>query len=280
MADVFTWMCPHLDADCDGHLAGIVLRPDGVHFRDTSARVLAAWLIAQAQRHGVFADVRVDGPEAHAGRDDARRRDERNRVKKYILFDHDGVLVDTEFWYYKAGERALAEIGLTLDKDQYLRDMNQGLGTWAQARAAGIDEQTISRQREVRNEYYQEYLRTEAIEIEGVVETLAELSKYVRMAIVTTAKRADFEIIHEQRQIRQFMDFVLVREDYELTKPHPEPYLTGLEAPRSHQEETLVVEDSSRGLNSAVAAGIDCVIVYNDFTKAQDFSQASYRIET
>ena len=64
------------------------------------------------------------------------------RVKKYILFDHDGVLVDTEFWYYKAGERALADIGLTLDKDQYLRDMNQGLGTWAQARAAGIDEQT------------------------------------------------------------------------------------------------------------------------------------------
>ena len=33
-----------------------------------------------------------------------------------ILFDHDGVLVDTEFWYYKAGERALADIGVTLDK--------------------------------------------------------------------------------------------------------------------------------------------------------------------
>ena len=41
----------------------------------------------------------------------------------------------------------------------------------------------------------------------------------------------------------------------------------------------LVVEDSSRGLTSALAAGIDCVIVYNEFTKAQDFSQASYRIE-
>ena len=116
---------------------------------------------------------------------------------------------------------------MTLDKDQYLRDMNEGLGTWAQARAVGIDEQTISRQREVRNDYYQEYLRTEAIEIEGVVDTLAELSPYVRMAIVTTARRVDFEIIHEKRQMRQFMDFVLVREDYKLAKPHPEPYLTG-----------------------------------------------------
>jgi len=201
-------------------------------------------------------------------------------VKKYILFDHDGVLVDTEFWYFKAGERALADIGLTLDKDLYLRDMNQGLGTWAQARAAGVDERTIDRQREVRNDYYQEYLRTEAIEIEGVVEALAELSKYVRMAIVTTAKRVDFDIIHEERQIRQFMDFVLVREDYKLAKPHPEPYLTGLKRLGATREETLVVEDSARGLNSAVAAGIDCVIVDNDFTKAHDFSRASYRIET
>jgi HAD superfamily hydrolase (TIGR01509 family) len=209
-----------------------------------------------------------------------RRRKRIIRVKKYILFDHDGVLVDTESWYYKAGERALADIGLDLDKDQYLRDMDEGQATWAQARAAGIDEQIISRLREVRNDYYQEYLRTEAIEIEGVVEALAELSKYVRMGIVTTAKRADFEIIHEKRQIRQFMDFVLVREDYELAKPHPEPYLAGLKRLGATKEETLVVEDSSRGLNSAVAAGIDCAIVHNEFTKAHDFSRATYRIGT
>ncbi len=133
---------------------------------------------------------------------------------------------------------------------------------------------------EVRNEYYQEYLRTEAIEIEGVVETLAELSKYVRMAIVTTAKRADFDLIHEKRQIRQFMDFVLVREDYVLAKPHPEPYLTGLRHLGAAKEATLVVEDSSRGLQSAVAAGIDCVIVHNDFTAGHDFSGAGHRIDT
>jgi HAD superfamily hydrolase (TIGR01509 family) len=200
-------------------------------------------------------------------------------VKKCILFDHDGVLVDTEFWYYRAGERALADIGLTLDRDQYLRDMAQGSGTWAQARAAGVDEQIISRQREVRDAYYQEHLRTEPIEIDGVVDALAELSKHVRMAIVTTAKRVDFDLIHEQRRIRQFMDFVLVREDCERAKPHPEPYLTALKRFGATSAETLVVEDSSRGLSSAVAAGIDCVIVHNDFTQGQDFSRASYRID-
>ena len=195
-------------------------------------------------------------------------------MKKYILFDHDGVLVDTELWYFKAGEHALADIGVAVDRGQYLRDMSQGLGTWAQAKAAGVDELTINRQRDVRSVYYQEYLRTEAIEIDGVVEALAELSQSVCMAIVTTAKRADFELIHQKRQITTYMDFVLVREDYTRAKPDPEPYLTGLKRFGAAREETLVVEDSSRGLSSAVAAGIDCVIVHNDFTKSQDFKRS------
>ena len=99
------------------------------------------------------------------------------------------------------------------------------------------------------------------------------------MAIVTTAKRADFEIIHEKRQITQFMEFVLVREDYGLAKPHPEPYLAALERFGGAKDRTLVVEDSERGLRSAVAAGIDCAVVDNEFTRGGDFSQASHRIE-
>jgi HAD superfamily hydrolase (TIGR01509 family) len=201
-------------------------------------------------------------------------------MKKYILFDHDGVLVDTESWYFAAAERALADIGFALDKQQYLRDMTLGLGSWGQAKAAGMDEQVLNTVRVARDAYYQEYLRTEEIEIEGVIEALAQLSRYARMAIVTTSKRVDFEIIHERRQILPFMDFVLVREDYELAKPHPEPYLTGLKRFGAIKEETLVVEDSGRGLSSAVAAGIECAIVHNDFTQSHDFSQASYRINT
>ncbi|MBB2891678.1 hypothetical protein [Flexivirga oryzae] len=59
--------------------------------------------------------------------------------KKFILFDHDGVLVDTEHWYYRAGERALADIGLTLDRAQYLRDIrarSARLATFDRALAA------------------------------------------------------------------------------------------------------------------------------------------------
>ena len=201
-------------------------------------------------------------------------------MKKYILFDHDGVLVDTEFWYYKAGERALADIGFTLDRDQYVRDMIQGLATWAQARAAGIDEQTISRQREVRNVYYQEYLRTEDIEIEGVLETLDVLAGEYRMGIITTSKRTDFALIHEGRSILDHMEFYLTREDYEQAKPHREPYLRGLQRFGATAAETVVIEDSARGLKSAVAAGIDCIVVANEFTAAHDLSRATARVAT
>lgn len=201
-------------------------------------------------------------------------------MKKYVLFDHDGVLVDTEYWYFKAGQRALSEIGFSLDEDQYLLDMSRGAGTWAQVRAAGTDDRTIDRLREVRNAHYQDYLRTEAIEIDGVVDVLAELSRYVRMAIVTTSKREDFELIHHGRHITQFMEFALVRDDYTRAKPDPEPYLTALNRFAAPKHEALVVEDSSRGLRSALAAGIDCAIVHNDFTRSQDFTHARYRIRT
>lgn len=200
--------------------------------------------------------------------------------KGYLLFDHDGVLVDTELWYYRAGEHALASIGLSLPLEDYLEHMADGAGTWASARAAGVDEPTIDRLRVIRDDRYRKYLRTESIEIPGVVDVLAELSRHARLAIVTTAKRADFQLIHEKRKIVRYMDFVLVRDDYEHAKPHPEPYLTALDRFGATKSEALVVEDSARGLRSAVAAGIDCAVVHNAFTRGGDFSLATHRIDT
>ncbi len=199
-------------------------------------------------------------------------------MKKYILFDHDGVLVDTERWFFAASKRALAELGLELDLTRHLGKMTVGTSTWDLARAAGVDEATIDRQRARRDRYYQEYLRTEDIEIPGVEQALRELSTHYGMAIVTTARRADFDLIHRDRNLVQHMDFVLAREDYDRAKPEPEPYLAALTRFGGCPEEALVVEDSERGLRSAVAAGIECAVVHNEFTRTHDFSRATHRI--
>ena len=201
-------------------------------------------------------------------------------MKKYILFDHDGVLVETEQWYYLANKRALASFGIDLPQDAYLADMANGVSAWDGARNLGISQTEIDRGRELRNRYYQEYLITEDIEIEGVLETLDVLAEEYRMAIITTSKPPDFALIHKKRSILDHMEFHLTREDYEQAKPHPEPYLKGLKRFGATAAETVVVEDSARGLKSALAAGIDCIVVANEFTASHDLSKATARIAT
>lgn len=193
---------------------------------------------------------------------------------KYILWDHDGVLVDTEYWYFRSTQRALAEMGVHFDRDTYLEFMPRGQTMWDLARQRGISEDVIARHRSNRDAYYQEHLRTEDIEIPGVIEVLKELSQSFSMAIVTTAKKVDFEIIHRDRTIVSYMDFVLANGDYARSKPAPDPYLKALERFGAQPDKAIVIEDSERGLRSAVAAGIDCVVVENAFTQSQDFSRA------
>lgn len=59
-----------------------------------------------------------------------------------------------------------------------------------------IDESIITGKRVRRNLYYQTYLKKEDIEIPGVERLLRELSKKYKMAIITTSKWSDFELIH------------------------------------------------------------------------------------
>ena len=199
---------------------------------------------------------------------------------KYLLFDHDGVLVDTEQWYYQATRRALAELDIALDEQTYQDIMIRGVAAWELAEEAGVEPVLLTAQKRKRNIWYQEYLRSEDLDIPGVIETLRALSARHPMAIVTTCKARDFDLIQRDREIVPLMDFVLKREDYGLSKPHPEPYLRALERFGARPEEALVIEDSERGLRAAVAAGIDCCIVHNAFTARHDFSAARYRLPT
>jgi HAD superfamily hydrolase (TIGR01509 family) len=202
-------------------------------------------------------------------------------MKKYILFDNDGVLVETEPWYFKASKIAIKEFfNLELEFDEYMEIMAKGTTVWESALANGARMDEVVLARDKRNEYYQEFIQNENIAIVGVQEILKELSKKYKMAIVTTSRRVDFELIHKDRGIVDFMDFVLCEDEYARPKPQPDPYLKGLEMFNATKEETIIVEDSQRVLSSAYAANIDCVIVSNEFTKTQDFRQATYKIKT
>lgn len=201
-------------------------------------------------------------------------------MKSFILWDHDGVLVETEPWYYEATRQSILEFGVNLEKAIYLRLMADGRSAWELALKVGVDELEIKQAKEKRDLAYQQFLDKEDIEIAGVDSVLATLGRSYQMAIVTTAKKKDFNLIHQKRRIVEYMTFVLANGDYARSKPAPDPYLEALNRFGARAEDAVVVEDSERGLRSAVAAGIDCIVVKNDFVRGQDLSAATFTIDS
>ena len=199
-------------------------------------------------------------------------------MKKYILFDNDGVLVETEIWYFRANVEILKTMGITLDEKRYLDIMVNGQSAFFLAEELGFDLQSVEEARQRRNELYQHYITHEDITIKGVHEVLKSLNEKYQMAIITSARREDFELIHANSGITEVMDFTLCSGEYARSKPHPDPYIKGMNLLGGTKEETIVVEDSERGLRSAVAAGIECAIVHNPFTTNHNFSEATYHI--
>ncbi len=200
-------------------------------------------------------------------------------MKKFLLFDNDGVLVETENWYYEANVKALAQIDVELTFEVYMEIMARGGTAWEVAKKKNTSQAIIDEQRVKRDIYYREFISTKDIEIDGVLDTLENLKKDYRMGIITTSRRVDFDLIHNDRDIIKFMDFSLCVEEYPRAKPYADPYLAGMKKFNATRSECLVIEDSQRGLSSAVNADIECAVVENEFTLTHDFSKATYRIK-
>ncbi|MCG3716584.1 HAD family phosphatase, partial [Aliarcobacter butzleri] len=71
--------------------------------------------------------------------------------KKYILFDNDGVLVETENWYYEANKKALKKLGLDLDFDFYQSIMIKGGSAFELAEINQIENDVIEKHRKIRD---------------------------------------------------------------------------------------------------------------------------------
>lgn len=193
----------------------------------------------------------------------------------WLLLDNDGVLVDSERYYFLATQEAFAAHGHSLSLSEYREDQRAGGKVWQRF----TDPHLARQARAWRDQRYQSHLRSAPIDVPGVQQTLAELKGQVTMAIVSTAKPEDFALIHDQRELVQHMSLVLVSGDYPRAKPAPDPYLTAMARLGALPERTLAVEDSVRGMQAALAAGIDCVVIASEFQQGESFSQATYQLE-
>ncbi len=194
---------------------------------------------------------------------------------KAILWDNDGVLVDTEELYFRATQNVLAKVGIDLTRDLFIQiSLKQGRSTFDLAAEQGQSQKVITQLRTDRNKRYSGLLKGGVRVLDGVADTLRRLHGKVSMGVVTSSRREHFEIIHKTTELLHFFDFVLTREDYKRPKPAPDPFLTTLKRNGLKPEHCIIVEDSERGLAAAKAAGIRCIVVPNRLTRGGNFSGA------
>ena len=198
-----------------------------------------------------------------------------------ILWDNDGVLVDTEGLYFRATKAVLETVGIDLTPEQFKEiSLRRGESTFTLAAEARIAAAEIACLRAERDRVYSEMLATTPCVIDGAEEVLRSLHGRVRMGVVTSTRRKHFDIAHAKSGLTKYLDFVLTFEDYRHTKPHPESYLTAMARHGLHPEECIVVKDSERGLAAATAAGLPCLIVLSEWTKDGDFRGACRVLES
>jgi HAD superfamily hydrolase (TIGR01509 family) len=192
-----------------------------------------------------------------------------------ILFDNDGILVDTEPLFLRATQEILATVDVELTAEVYHDiSMRRGGTVFDLAEARGITPDEIRALRKVRNRRYSELIDEGVRVLDGVAETLERLHGIIPMAIVTTSDRGHFDLIHSQTELIRFFDFVIAQGDYSHHKPHPEPYLTAASRIGIAPERCLAIEDTERGVESATAAGMSCIAIPNELSRSGNFENA------
>jgi HAD superfamily hydrolase (TIGR01509 family) len=196
-------------------------------------------------------------------------------VFEAILFDNDGVLVDTERLYYAATRQVLAGIGVELDESAYVElFLRQGVGAWHLAEERGLSPAVVSDLRAARDRRYLDLLHSEDVTMPGVADLVAGLAQKFRLAVVTSSHIEPFVRTHARTGLLAHFEFALTRGDYLNSKPAPEPYLRAMERLHLSADRCLVIEDSERGLRAAKAAGLTCWIIPSPLTATSDFSAA------
>jgi beta-phosphoglucomutase len=180
-----------------------------------------------------------------------------------ILFDFDGVLVDSEPLHCACWAEVLAPFGVKLPwevcRDRYVgigdRDMLRHIA--AQANPP-LDWQTLWTQYPAKKDCFQRRMEQPPFPPE-LPELLQGLHADYKLAVVSSSARTEIEPPLEARQLRGYFEALVTGEDVKRHKPAPDPYLLG--ARLLGAKRPLVVEDSAAGIASGRAAGFEVLTV-------------------
>lgn len=195
---------------------------------------------------------------------------------KAVLWDNDGILVDSEFVFYEVSRAAFADLGLNLTQEIWgIEYLGEGKSSRKIAGEMGADPAEFNRVLDDRNARYREILRKNPPPVRSQVpETLRRLAGRVKLGIVTGSHRDQFQHMHQSSGLPGLFDVIITGDDWKEPKPDPGLYLAALVALNVKAEECVAVEDTKRGLLAALNAGIPCIVVPTKLTRMQDFTGA------
>ena len=184
-------------------------------------------------------------------------------MKEAVLFDLDGVLLDSMPYHCKAWQQVFARLGVDIQPEEiYSRE---GTRTAELARALvkdhglELDEEAILHLIDEKSKVYNAISRAELMP--GAVDLLEKLKRRgLLTAIVTSTFRENLEKILPPEFLRQF-EAIVTGEDVSIGKPHPRPYLLAAERLEKEPARCVAVENAPLGVKSAHAAGMPCVAI-------------------
>lgn len=201
---------------------------------------------------------------------------------KAVLFDCDGVLLDSESIYLSCVSQYLETLGRTASIDQLAYLVGSDIRIITERMKQDFDleeydtEELILGQRTLFNKrFYEEKLTP----MDGLRDFLKSLkAEGILMAVVSSSAQDYVEYVLDQLEIREYFDLYIGREAAEHSKPAPDLYLEAVRRLGIRAEEAVVLEDSYNGIQAGLAAGCR-VIAYKGARVKQDTSGACEAVE-
>lgn len=200
---------------------------------------------------------------------------------KYMIFDMDGVLLDSETGAFEMYRESLQLIGIDVTLETLLHDY---VGMTSPAIAKEILEKYGSKKtveeflafHRSRGSYYE--ISDEVKPMEGLLDFLDMLKgNGVRMAMVSSTSSRNVLTALNRMKILSYFDAVVCGDVLNNSKPNPEGYLKAVEYLEAKKEECVIVEDSAIGIQAGKNAGI-YVVGYKGAAHIQDTSEADMEV--
>jgi HAD superfamily hydrolase (TIGR01509 family) len=177
-----------------------------------------------------------------------------------LLFDLDGTLVDTDHLHHEAINRIFAEHGFQIDRPTYtarvMGQPNHGIAEAFLPHLSPADGAAVL----ARKEAVYRSLVGPLTPIAGLVDLLdwAE-ARGIPCCVVTNAPRVNAELVLGGLGLTERFETLVISDELAEMKPHPLPYLTGLERLGARAARSVAFEDSSSGMRAALGAGLSLV---------------------